>query len=134
MGNCCSAMMTARAKNGMKVSRAPWRFSNADLFLLRRLNDAGKVHLEHAVHVSAGAARLDHALGDDLAHLAHGHEIAGDGCRALELETQPASRRERMRRGAEAAARAGLTLLEKCGDVLLGYAATQIRCRKLARG
>src|ERR1700693_606089 len=35
MGNCCNVMMTARAKNGMKVRRAPWRFSKADLFLLR---------------------------------------------------------------------------------------------------
>src|SRR5216684_7735929 len=36
MGNCCSVMMTARAKKGMKVRRAPWRFSKADLVLLRR--------------------------------------------------------------------------------------------------
>src|SRR6266436_7182676 len=36
MGNCCSVMMTARAKKGMKVRRAPWRFSKADLVLLLR--------------------------------------------------------------------------------------------------
>src|ERR1700693_4064863 len=35
MGNCCSAMITARTKNGMNVSRAPCRCSNADLVLFR---------------------------------------------------------------------------------------------------
>ena len=36
MGNCCSAMMAARTKNGMKVRRAPLRCSNPVLSLLRR--------------------------------------------------------------------------------------------------
>src|SRR3989442_7969432 len=36
MGNCCRVMMAARTKNGMKVRRAPWRFSKEDLALLRR--------------------------------------------------------------------------------------------------
>src|SRR6204780_2029205 len=36
MGNCCSAMIAARTKNGMKVSRAPCRCSKADFVLLRR--------------------------------------------------------------------------------------------------
>jgi hypothetical protein len=32
-------------------------------------DDAREIHLVHTVDVSAGAARLDHALGDDLAHV-----------------------------------------------------------------
>src|SRR5580700_7094910 len=36
-------------------------------------DDAGEIHFVHAVDVSAGAARLDHALGDDLAHVGHGN-------------------------------------------------------------
>lgn len=47
-----------------------------------QINDAREVDFEHAVDVSAGAARLDHALGDDLAHIAHGDEVAGDGSRS----------------------------------------------------
>src|SRR5882757_2159761 len=35
MGYCCSVRIAARVKNGMKVRRAPLRFSKADLFLLR---------------------------------------------------------------------------------------------------
>ncbi len=35
IGNCCRPMITARTKNGMKVSLAPWRCSKADLVLLR---------------------------------------------------------------------------------------------------
>src|ERR1700688_4721099 len=35
IGNCCSAMITARTKNGMNVSLAPCRRSNADFVLLR---------------------------------------------------------------------------------------------------
>src|SRR5438270_2466684 len=49
------------------------------------VDDAGKVHLVHAMNVSAGTARLDHALSDDLAHVAHGDDVAGvggGGCRA----------------------------------------------------
>ena len=42
-------------------------------------DDAGHVHFEHAVDVSAGAAGFDHALGDDFAHLRHGNEVAGNG-------------------------------------------------------
>ena len=42
-------------------------------------DDAGEIHFVHTVDVSAGAARLDHALGDDLAHVRHGDEIAGVG-------------------------------------------------------
>src|SRR3984893_2862161 len=37
MGNGCSAIMAARTKKGMKVSRAPLRCSKLDLSLLRRL-------------------------------------------------------------------------------------------------
>src|SRR5580658_8038143 len=40
---------------------------------------ASEIHFIHAVDVSAGAARLNHALSDDLAHVGHGHEIAGIG-------------------------------------------------------
>src|SRR5580693_408355 len=42
-------------------------------------DDAGEIHFIHAVDVSAGTARLDHALGDDLAHVGHGDEVAGIG-------------------------------------------------------
>src|SRR5277367_381710 len=35
IGNCCSAMITARTKKGMNVRRAPCRCSKADLVLLR---------------------------------------------------------------------------------------------------
>ena len=44
-----------------------------------QVDDAGEVHFVHAVDVSAGAARLDHVLGDQLAHVRHGDEIAGVG-------------------------------------------------------
>jgi hypothetical protein len=37
MGHCCTAMMAARTKNGMKVRRTPWRCSNALLCLARRV-------------------------------------------------------------------------------------------------
>ena len=50
----------------------------AVLQLVAQIDDAGHIHFEHAVDVSAGAARFDHALGDDLAHLRHGDEIAWD--------------------------------------------------------
>ena len=52
------------------------------LEFIAKVDDASEVDLKHAVDVSAGAAGLDHALGDDLAHIAHGHEVAGDrgGC------------------------------------------------------
>jgi hypothetical protein len=35
-------------------------------------NDFGDVYLEHGVDVGAGAARFDHALRDDPAHVRHG--------------------------------------------------------------
>ena len=35
-----------------------------------KIDDARHIDFEHAVDVSAGAARLDHALRDDLAHIA----------------------------------------------------------------
>jgi hypothetical protein len=37
IGNCCTAMMVARTKNGMKVRRTPWRCSKALLCLARRV-------------------------------------------------------------------------------------------------
>src|SRR5262244_1887497 len=37
MGHCCKAMIAPRTKNGMNVSRAPWRCSNDALYLFRRL-------------------------------------------------------------------------------------------------
>src|SRR5580698_9579354 len=49
------------------------------LLLGAKGNDTGEIHFVHAVDVSAGAARLDHALGDDLAHVGHGDEVAGTG-------------------------------------------------------
>jgi len=44
-----------------------------------QIDDAGEIHFIHAVDVSTGAAGLDHVPGDQLAHLGHGNEIAGDG-------------------------------------------------------
>ena len=45
-------------------------------------DDAGEIHFVHAVDVRAGAAGLDHALGDDLAHVGEGDEVAGIICRS----------------------------------------------------
>src|ERR1700683_1771342 len=42
-----------------------------------QIDDAGEIHLVHAVHVSAGASRLDHVLGDQLAHVGQGDQVAG---------------------------------------------------------
>ncbi len=50
----------------------------AVLVFVAQIDDAGEIDFEHAVDVSAGTAGLDHALGDDFAHLRHGDEIAGD--------------------------------------------------------
>ena len=49
------------------------------LEFVAEIDDAGHIHFEHAVDVGAGAARLDHALSDDLTHLGHWDEIAGNG-------------------------------------------------------
>ncbi len=49
------------------------------LQLVAEIDDAGHVHFEHAVDVRAGAARLDHALRDDAAHVGHGNQVAGNG-------------------------------------------------------
>ncbi len=38
--------------------------------LVAQVDDAGDIDFKHAVDVSAGAARFDHALRDDLAHVA----------------------------------------------------------------
>ena len=43
-----------------------------------QVDDAGEIHFVHAVDVGAGAARLDHALGDDLAHVGYGDEVTGE--------------------------------------------------------
>src|SRR5277367_4706402 len=48
------------------------------LELVAQVDDASQIHFEHAVDVSAGAARFDHALRDDLAHVRHGDEVAGN--------------------------------------------------------
>jgi hypothetical protein len=45
--------------------------------LVAQVYDAGEVHFVLAVDVRAGAAGLDHVLGDQLAHVRHGNEIAG---------------------------------------------------------
>ena len=49
----------------------------AGFVLVAQVDDAGEIHFVHAVDVRAGAARLDHVLGNDLAHVRHGNEIAG---------------------------------------------------------
>src|SRR5208282_6227535 len=53
----------------------------AVLELVAQIDDASHIHFEHAVDVSASAARFDHALRDNLAHLRHGHEITGNRSR-----------------------------------------------------
>src|SRR5260370_26993989 len=42
-----------------------------------QVDDAREIDFVHAVDVGAGTARLNHALGDDLAHVRHGNEVAG---------------------------------------------------------
>jgi len=67
----------------------------AVLEFVAKVDDASEVHFEHGVDVSAGAAGLDHALRDDLAHLGHGNEITrngGGGGRRRWLDTRRASR------------------------------------------
>ena len=54
------------------------------LFFFAQLDDARHVHLEDGVDVGVGVLGLDHALGDDAAHLGHGDELAG-----LRLRAQP---------------------------------------------
>ncbi len=46
--------------------------------LVAQVDDARQIDFKHAVDVRAGTARLDHALGDDLAHLGQGNKIAGN--------------------------------------------------------
>src|SRR6266478_1079135 len=53
----------------------------AILELVSQIDDASHIHLEHAVDVSAGAARFDHALGNDLAHFGHRHQVAWNDSR-----------------------------------------------------
>src|ERR1700687_208007 len=53
----------------------------AVLELVSQIDDTSHVHLEHAVDVSAGAARFDHALRDDLTHLGHGYKVAWNDSR-----------------------------------------------------
>ena len=74
-------------------------------------DDAGEIHFVHAVDVSAGAARLDHALGDDLAHVGHGDEIAGIGSRS----------------GGAGSGRRQLPVEERGADGAAGVGATGVR-------
>src|SRR5258708_10827481 len=53
----------------------------AILELVSQIDDASHIHLEHAVDVSAGAARFDHALGNYLAHFVHRHQVAWNNSR-----------------------------------------------------
>src|ERR1039458_1785073 len=53
----------------------------AGLQLVSQIDDASHIHFEHTVDVSAGAARFDHALRDDLAHLGHGYKVAWNDSR-----------------------------------------------------
>ena len=61
--------MVPRTKNGMKVRRLPVPLLETGFCLVAQVNDARDVHLEHAVNVSTGAARLDHSLCDDASHI-----------------------------------------------------------------
>src|ERR1700722_2226397 len=52
------------------------------IFVLRaQVNDAGEIHFIHTVNVRTGSARLDHALRDDFAHVAHWNQITRIGSR-----------------------------------------------------
>src|SRR5579859_1356169 len=89
-----------------------------------QIDDAGEIHFVHAVHVRAGAAGLDHVLGDQLAHVRHGDEIArirSGSCWA---------RRGRGGCGLSRRGRGGSRLrrslaLDELHDVLLGDAAAE---------
>ena len=50
---------------------------------LAEADDAGHIHLVDGVDVGAGADALNHALGDDGAHLCHGDEVACERRRHL---------------------------------------------------
>ena len=96
------------------------------LVFVAQVDDAGEVHFVHAVDVSAGAARLDHALGDDLAHVGERDEIAGNGGGSDGTWTQG------LRLGAGLRLRAdgsrgwsGCLALDERHDVLLGDAAAE---------
>src|SRR5882672_4417916 len=88
----------------------------AILQFVAEVHDAGHVHFEHAVDVSAGAAGLDHALRDDLAHLRHWNSVARYGGRG-------GSRRTRCG-WSGGGRRSRRPLFEVIEDVLLGDAAT----------
>src|SRR5437867_10196125 len=49
--------------------------------LVAQAHNPADFHFEHAVHMSAGPPRFNHALRDDLAHLRHRHQIPRDGRR-----------------------------------------------------
>ena len=68
--------MAARTKKGHEGETRAIALLKAVLQFVAQIDDASHIHLEHAVDVSAGAARFDHALGNDLAHLRHGHKVA----------------------------------------------------------
>src|ERR1019366_2557147 len=85
----------------------------AVLELVSQIDDASHVHLEHAVDVSAGAARFDHALRDDLAHLGHGYKVARNHSR----------RRGRGLTGYGGRSWSSRAVLDEIEDVLLGDAA-----------
>ena len=74
--------MAARTKERHEGKPRAVALLEAVLELVAQIDDASQVHFEHAVDVSAGAARFDHALRDDLAHLGHGHEVAGNDGRS----------------------------------------------------
>src|ERR1700758_2985804 len=61
------------------------------LQLVAQVDDARQVHFKHGVDVGTGAAGFDHALGNDLAHLAHRDHFARN-CRGSR------SRARRLRR------------------------------------
>src|SRR5580692_11665359 len=49
------------------------------LRFVAQTDDASDIHFEHAVNVRTGAARLNHALRNDLTHVGHRHCIAWNG-------------------------------------------------------
>ena len=86
-----------------------------------QLNDAGQVNFEHAMNVGAGAAGFDHAVGNDLTHLGHGHKIARNCGRrgrsgAFRFGRGSSGGGRRLRR---------LTPIEKSGNVLFGDATAE---------
>jgi hypothetical protein len=103
------------------------------LVLRAQVDDPREVHFIHAVNVGAGAAGLDHVLGDQLAHVRHWYEIARIGSRGCRARRRSGGRRlSRCRCGRGSRLRRSLAL-DELHDVLLGDAAAESGARDLGK-